>query len=128
VESRLRVKARFAIPSIAQRSGGHWASAQDLRESMALGRPAMELAANGGGRMLCICRLHDEPYRWAIGSCSLDEAAGKVRRFPEEWLGEGGMDILSGFLRYLKPLTAGRVEVELLDGIPKYIRLKKNFI
>jgi 6-phosphofructokinase 1 len=128
VETRLRVKTRFAIPSIVQRSGGHWASAQDLRESTALGRPAMEVAAAGGGRMLCIRRLRDEPYRWAVGSCSLDEAAGRVRRFPAEWLGEGGMDIRSGFLRYLKPLVAGRVGVELLDGIPKYIRLKKNFI
>lgn len=129
VESRLGVKTRYAIPSILQRSGGHWASGQDSREARALGRSAVELAARGGGgRMLSLLRRSDEPYRWAIGSVGLAEAAGKTRPFPSEWVEEGGTWVRPDFIRYLKPLVEGRVEVELLDGLPKYARLRKKLI
>jgi 6-phosphofructokinase 1 len=123
VESALRAKTRFSIPSTAQRVAGHWASGRDLGEAAALGRAAAKMAARGeGGKMVTLLRRSDYPYRCGMGSVELDAVAGKTRSFPLEWISKNGMGVEEAFLTYARPLLAGNRRLKLRDSLPDYPR------
>ncbi len=127
VESALRAKTRFSIPSTAQRVAGHWVSARDLEEAAAVGRAAAKMAARGeGGRMATLVRRSDSPYCCITGSVDLEAVAGKTRSFPAEWISESGMGVKEAFLTYARPLVAGNSRLRLREGLPDYPRLERR--
>lgn len=129
VESEVKVKARFAIPSTIQRAGAHFASLTDSQEAYETGRQAVRLAVAGeSGKMVTLVRESDEPYRWTTGLADLSQVANGEKYFPKEWIGPDGYSVTEAFLRYARPLIQGEVPVPVEGGLPRYIRFQKHFV
>jgi len=92
------------------------------------GRMAVKYAVeeNITGKMVSLVRESDEPYRCTTGLVSLSDVADAEKPVPREWINESGNFVTEEFIRYAKPLIQGEVEVPIENGLPNYIRLKRN--
>ncbi|MBN2583552.1 MAG: diphosphate--fructose-6-phosphate 1-phosphotransferase [Planctomycetes bacterium] len=128
IQGDLKYKCRYNKPGTAQRNGAHVASRCDAEEADAVGREAARaLAAGETLKMVSIRRRDGQPYAVSLGLVDLDEAAGRQRVLPREFLDEEGTAISEAFRRYLQPLVQGRVEVaETSDGVPQCVRLTRR--
>jgi 6-phosphofructokinase 1 len=128
IQGDLGYKCRYNKPGTAQRNASHVASACDAAEADAVGRQAVRaLAAGQTMKMVSIRRLGDQPYAADFDLVDLDEAAGRQRVLPREFLDEEGIGISEAFRRYLQPLVQGRVDVaETSDGVPQCVRLTRR--
>ncbi|NLX59508.1 MAG: diphosphate--fructose-6-phosphate 1-phosphotransferase [Phycisphaerae bacterium] len=128
IQGDLGYKCRYNKPGTAQRNAAHLASACDACEADAVGREAARaLAAGETMKMVSIRRRGDRPYAVEFDLVDLDEAAGRQRVLPREFLDEEGTAISDAFRRYLEPLVQGRVEVaETSGGLPQCVRLTQR--
>jgi 6-phosphofructokinase 1 len=126
VEREVRVKARYVLPQLAQRSAGHFASKTDSDEAWLAGREAVRLACAGAsGFMTSFRRLSDDPYRVIVDKVELEKTANGEHLFPKEWIASDGLGVTDAFLRYARPLVRGEVNIRIRDGLPDYCRLEK---
>ncbi|TVR52594.1 MAG: 6-phosphofructokinase [Spirochaetaceae bacterium] len=129
VESEVKVKTRFAIPSTIQRSGAHFASLTDSEEAYTTGVAAVRHAVSGeSGKMVTLKRVSDDPYRCETGLASLSDVANGEKLFPTEWIGPDGFSVTDEFVRYARPLIMGEVKPIIDGGLPSFMRFKKNFV
>jgi ATP-dependent phosphofructokinase / diphosphate-dependent phosphofructokinase len=127
VEEQVKVKARYVLPTLAQRSAVHFASKTDSDEAYSLGREAVRLACLGiSGKVAVINRLSDKPYRSSIGSIELSKVANGEHFFPVKWISEDGFFVKQEFLDYARPLIQGEVKLVMKDGLPVFTRLEKH--
>jgi len=128
IESEVKVKARFAIPSTIQRNGIHWASLTDSREAYAVGQRAVQLAVKGeSGKMVTLKRVSDRPYRCVTDVADLAQVANGEKLFPKEWITPDGFFVTKEFVSYALPLIQGEVRPVMKDGLPEFVRLEKHF-
>ena len=99
-------KIRCIDLGLMQRCAAHDASPVDIREAEELGRRAVSLAAAGHREeMLTIRRIPGmTPYVPEYGVMPLKETAGMSAVLPEEYIGEDGHSVRSGYLDYILPL------------------------
>ena len=129
VESEVKVKARFAIPSTIQRTGIHFASQTDSDEAYATGRKAVQLALDGvTGKMVTLDRISNTPYRCETGLADLSAVANGEKLLPREWIGPDGFSLTEEFVAYAMPLIQGRVEPLMKNGLPVFTRFEKHFV
>jgi ATP-dependent phosphofructokinase / diphosphate-dependent phosphofructokinase len=130
VESEMKVKARFAIPSTIQRNGIHFASLTDSREAYRVGAQAVKLAVKGmSGKMVTLKRISDSPYRCVTDVADLAQVANGEKYFPREWITpEDGFFVTKDFFSYALPLISGEVKPAMKDGLPEFMRFEKHFI
>lgn len=66
-------------------------------------------------------RTSDAPYEL---SCYL-EPVGRIcnqeKKFPAEWISQGGSDVTDSFLPYILPLIQGEPERIMENGLPRYL-------
>ena len=125
VKEKLGYKLHWAVADYLQRSARHLASQVDVEQARALGQAAVKLALAGhNGVLPIILRRSDEPYRWEIGSASLEEVANRERKLPATYLREDGFGISAAGRRYLAPLIRGEAYPPYDEkGLPRYARL-----
>lgn len=129
IESEVKVKARFAIPSTIQRNGIHWASLTDSREAYMVGKRAVQLAVQGtSGKMVTLKRVSNRPYRCVMDLADLAQVANGEKLFPREWITPDGFFVTKEFFSYALPLIQGDVRPTMKDGLPEFVRLEKHFI
>jgi 6-phosphofructokinase 1 len=129
IETELKVKARFAIPSTIQRNGIHWASLTDSREAYMVGQRAVQLAVKGtSGKMVTLKRVSDKPYRCVTDLSDLAQVANGEKFFPREWITQDGLFVTQDFFKYALPLIQGDVRPTMKNGLPEFVRLEKHFI
>lgn len=129
VESEVKVKARFAIPSTIQRNGIHFASLNDSQEAYMAGQKAVQHAVSGtSGKMVTLERISDDPYRCDTGLAELVDVANGEKFLPKEWITEDGYFLTDDFIRYARPLIQGEVTPKLKDGLPVFMRFEKHFL
>jgi len=129
VESEVKVKARFAIPSTIQRNGIHFASLTDSREAYMAGQKAVQHAVGGiSGKMVTLERVSDDPYRCDTGLAELVDVANGEKMLPKEWISEDGYFLTDDFIRYARPLIQGEVTPVIKDGLPVLMRFEKHFL
>ena len=129
VERRVKVKARFAIPSTIQRNGIHFASLTDSREAYLAGQTAVQKAVAGvSGQMVTLERVSAQPYACETGLADLADVANGEKFLPREWITDDGFFVKEQFLSYARPLIEGEVQPIIEGGLPRYIRFKKHFI
>lgn len=125
VEQEVKVKARYVIPSLAQRGAVHFASLTDSDEAFQAGREAVRLAFQGrSGLMTVYNRISDHPYQISMGSVPLSEVANGEHLFPHEWISEDGFFVTQEFIHYALPLIRGQLTLNIKDGLPVFSRLK----
>ncbi|NMG63670.1 diphosphate--fructose-6-phosphate 1-phosphotransferase [Azoarcus indigens] len=121
VGERLGYKYHWSIPDYLQRAAGHWRSATDHAQALAVGEAAVGYALKGrDGVMPAIRRLSDRPYRWDIQVVDVAAIANLERRLPAGFLRADGLHVSAEGLRHLRPLIEGELPPTTLGGLPDY--------
>ncbi len=128
VERDVKVKTRYNKLGTCQREAMHFASKTDRDEAYLCGQMAAKHAIREDvtGKMVGLVREGDEPYRCTTGLVDLAQVANAEKPVPREWINEAGNFVTDDFIRYVTPLIQGEVEVPIENGLPKYIRLKRQ--
>lgn len=124
IHERLGYKHHWAIPDYLQRAGGHWLSATDREQAMAVGRAAVEMALDGrDGCFPAIRRTSDAPYRWDIQPEDAARVANLERALPAAFVRADGLHVTPEACDYIRPLIEGEVLQPTRGGLPDYGRL-----
>lgn len=123
VRAEIGCKVRSVELNLPQRCAGHIASAQDLTESVAVGRAAVAAAREGVSReMMTILRTErDGHYDFEISHSDVSQIANKIKSVPAEFINAAGDDVTDECCSYLLPLIRGEAYPEYTDGIPDYV-------
>ena len=125
VKAEFGCKVRSVELNLPQRCAAHLVSAQDIEESLEVGRHAVMAAVEGVSReMMTINRVSSEPYAFEIGHEDIFKIANQTKCVPAEFLNERGNHVTDACLKYLLPLIKGERYPEYVDGLPCYWILK----
>ena len=117
-------KVRSIELNVMQRCASHVASASDIYESRLIGAAAADYAISGGtGKMVCIRRTSEQPYRFGIDFVDIGQIANHVKTVPDEWINEAGNDVTEEMLTYLLPLIQGELPCTYKNGVPVHLHL-----
>lgn len=129
VKQNLNYKYHWAVADYLQRAARHIASQTDVEQAYAVGKAAVEFALAGKNAVMpTIVRKSDSPYQWEIGSVELKEVANVEKMMPREFISDEGFGITSACRTYLKPLIEGESYPPYKNGVPDYVRLKKQLV
>lgn len=121
VKEEIGCKVRSVELNILQRCAAHIASKTDLEESVAVGRAAVEAAADGvSGKMMTLRRVSDTPYSVVPDYEDIDKIANQVRTVPDSFINEAGNQITPEGVRYILPMIRGESMPEFENGMPVY--------
>ena len=119
VKAEIGCKVRSVELNLPQRCAGHLVSAQDIDESLEVGRHAVMAAVEGVSRqMMTINRVSDAPYAFEIGHEDIFKIANQTKCVPDEFINEEGNHVTDACLNYLLPLIKGERYPEYVDGLP----------
>ena len=126
VRDNLGFKYHYAVADYLQRSARHIAAAVDVEQAYAVGKSAVQFALQGKTAVMpVIKRVSDKPYRWRIESAPLARIANKEKMLPRRFITKDGFGITAAGRRYLEPLIRGEDYPPYLNGLPKYVSLRK---
>lgn len=126
---KLGYKYHWAVADYLQRAARHIVSLTDLEHAYAVGRAAVEFAAQGKNAIMpTIIRDKTEPYQWHIGSAPLSEIANYEKTLPKEFISEDGLHITDKCREYLRPLIIGERSPRFINGLPDYARLEQHMV
>jgi 6-phosphofructokinase 1 len=130
VREKLGFKCHWALPDYLQRSARHIASRTDVDQAYAVGKKAVEYAAEGlNAVMPVIVRVSDEPYKWTIEAAPLDKIANHEKKMPKNFMSKDGFGITAAARRYLAPLIQGELPPPFgEDGLPVYVSLRNTAV
>ncbi|QWT20080.1 6-phosphofructokinase [Bacillus sp. NP157] len=130
VRDRLGYKYHWALPDYLQRSARHIASKVDVEQAYAVGKKAVEYAAEGlNAVMPVIVRTSEDPYKWKIEAAPLDKIANHEKKMPKNFISKDGFGITAAARRYLAPLIVGEAPPPYgPDGLPVYVTLKNTSV
>ena len=121
ITDNLGYKHHWAVSDYLQRSARHLASQTDINQAIALGKAAVNYAAEGkSGIMPIIERTNQSPYEWKVAIGDLKEIANKEKILPDDYISEDGFRITKKGVEYLSPLVEGENFPTFTNGIPKY--------
>lgn len=124
VRTQIGCKVRCVELSLPQRCAAHLCSLCDIRESVAVGKAAVDAACSGcSGVTIAIRRVSDNPYEVKYVPVPARAVANAVRHVPDEYINEQGNGITEAGLRYLAPLILGEVCPVWKNGMPTHIVL-----
>ena len=128
IKEQTGAKVRGIELSLLQRCAAHCASQTDIDESFASGKAAVENAVAGvTDRMVGFERSYDEKgnYVCNIKLFPLTIVANTEKKLPLEWINETGDGINQGFIDYALPLIQGETQLTKVNGLPRFVHLKK---
>ena len=89
-----------------------------------IGAAAADYAISGGtGKMACIRRTSEQPYRIGIDFVDIGQIANHVKTVPDAWINEAGNDVTEEMLAYLLPLIQGELPCTYKNGVPVHLHL-----
>jgi 6-phosphofructokinase 1 len=126
VSNRINVKVRAIEFSLLQRSAAHLASKVDVEEAFKVGQKAVKAAVRGTtDKMVGFERVSSNPYKIKYKLISLKKAANEEQKLPLEWIKPRGQGFTQEFIDYALPLIQGESKAKLVDGLPRFAKLKK---
>ncbi|WP_104803848.1 6-phosphofructokinase [Blautia marasmi] len=123
VRGRLGVKARSVELNVSQRCSVSMVSAADRQEAVMAGRYGVQAALNKEtGKIISFIRESDAPYSLVCGLEDVDRICNKEKTVPLTWITGEGTDLSEDFLKYVKPLVKGNVQIPAdEDGLPRFV-------
>jgi 6-phosphofructokinase 1 len=122
VKERIGCKVRSIELNLPQRCAAHIASLTDIRESVGVGKAAVECALAGKtAQMMIIDRKSEAEYSVSFGSADISGIANAVKSVPKEYINEDGNGVTDECLDYLAPLIIGEVFPRYDNGMPDHI-------
>lgn len=129
VKAETGYKTRGIEFSLLQRAGAHLASKNDVEEAYAAGAAAVEQAVKGEtGKMVGFQCVRQHGYACDTVLVPLEQVANAEKKVPREWINEAGDNVTQDFIDYALPLINGEPERLYENGLPRYARLKKEFV
>lgn len=129
IKEKLNVKVRSIEFSLLQRSAAHLASKVDVREAYMAGVKAVRAAVKGTtDKMVGFERVSSNPYKIKYKLVPLAKAANTEKKVPSEWILPNGQGLTQDFVDYALPLIQGDDKAPLVDGLPRFAKLKKVFV
>jgi 6-phosphofructokinase 1 len=123
IKDKFGCKVRSIELNLPQRCASHLSSKTDLDESVAIGRSAVWYAASGEtGKMMAFKRIMNNPYTVAIEPVDACLVANNEKKFPLEWITEGGNNVKDDALAYFLPLVKGEQVLKTVNGLPAFYR------
>jgi len=125
VRDKFGVKVRSIELNVSQRCSGMLASKTDVEEAAMAGAAGVKAVLAGEtGKMIAFKRESASPYRITCVPEDVNRICNQEKKFPKEWISEGGNDILKPFLSYILPLIQGEPDRIMKNGLPKYLYRK----
>ena len=121
-QSRLCVPgiARLDVPGTRQRRDSSTISTTDVSEAYEVGGHSAKLALGGeGGVMGTIVRQPGDGYSVTYDKVELEKVANAERKFPEEWIVSGELDITQDYVKWARPLIGG--------DLPRFTRFEPRY-
>ena len=120
-------KVRGIELSLLQRCAAHCASQTDLDESYSAGKAAVEEAVAGvTDKMVGFERVYvDGKYTCRIKLFELTDVANTEKKVPLEWINKTGDGLTQEFVDYALPLIQGETQLTKVNGLPRFVHLKK---
>ena len=129
IKSRHGYKCHWSVADYLQRAARHIASATDVEQAYAMGKAAVDFAADGMNAVMpIIVRKKNKPYRWSIGNAPLSKVANMERKMPRSYITRDGFGITGKAREYLSPLIIGEEPPPYRNGLPQYVRLRNELI
>ena len=124
VKAEIGCKVRSVELNLPQRCAGHLLSAQDIEESVATGKAAVDAAIAGVTcSMMTIRRADSDTYSYEIGHEDIFAIANQTKCVPDAFINQRGNGITDECLQYLLPLIKGERYPEYKDGLPVYFTI-----
>ena len=127
IKEQTGAKVRGIELSLLQRCAAHCASQTDIDESFSAGKAAVENAIAGvTDKMVGFERVMvDGKYTCRIKLFELTVVANTEKKVPIEWINETGDNVKEAFIDYCLPLIQGESKLERVNGLPRFVHLKK---
>jgi 6-phosphofructokinase 1 len=126
VKDRLGCKIRAIEFSLLQRCAAHLASQTDVDESYLAGQTAVQVAIAGGtDQMVAFKRAPGKDYACEIQLIPLDDVANTEKKIPRSWINAEGNFVTQDFIDYVLPLIQGESRPPMIDGLPRFAKLRK---
>jgi len=122
-QSRLIIRgiARSERPGTRQRREIAYVSEVDKEEAYQVGAYAAKLALDGeNGFMSTIIRKPGSIYKVTFDKVSLNVVANSERKFPQEWISVGKLDVTDEFVEWALPLIG--------SPLPRFAKFKGIFV
>ena len=128
VKEKTGAKVRGIELSLLQRCAAHCASGNDIQESFASGKAAVEAArAGGAGRLVGFVGDGESGYHCETKLFELSKVANFEQKLPLEWINAEHNGVTKDFVDYCLPLIQGETPMVKENGLPRFCRLKKVF-
>jgi len=126
VKGKLGCKVRGIEFSLLQRCAAHCGSLTDANEAYEAGKTAVQRAAEGyTDYMVGFEREPGASYKCNMKLIPLSSVANTEKTIPREWINKEGNFVTQEFVDYALPLIQGETRPELVDGLPRFAKLKK---
>lgn len=116
-------KTRAVEFNTSQRCAAHIASKTDLRESVTIGKRAVEFAIKGISGHVMIYVRSKTGYKITVDSVPAATVANTVRRVPDAFIAPSGNDVTDACLEYLRPLIEGEIKYRHEAGLPVHFKI-----
>jgi ATP-dependent phosphofructokinase / diphosphate-dependent phosphofructokinase len=127
IKKHLNLKIHFAVADYLQRSARHIAAKTDVEQAYQVGYAGVKLALNGHNAIMpYIKRVSQDPYQWEIDHAPLILVANYEKFMPRDFITSDGFHITQKCRDYLLPLIEGEDYPPFKDGLPDYVRLRKQ--
>lgn len=123
VKERLGCKVRSVELNLPQRCAAHLLSANDIAESVGVGKAAVHFSADHTGVLTCYVR-EDDPYRISYEPKDVSLIANQIRAVPREFINDAGNNVTDKCLFYLMPLIEGEYPTVYQGGLPAHYTIK----
>ena len=128
VKEKTGAKVRGIELSLLQRCAAHCASGNDIQESFASGKAAVEAALAGEtDKMVGFVCNRENGYRCETKLFELSKVANFEQKLPLEWINAEHNGVTKDFVDYCLPLIQGETPMVKENGLPRFCRLKKVF-
>ena len=127
IKAETGAKVRGIELSLLQRCAAHCASQTDIDESFASGKAAVDNAVAGiTDKMVGFeCTRENGEYKCSTKLFDLTIVANTEKKVPLEWINETGDGVKQGFIDYCLPLIQGETQLTKVNGLPRFVNLKK---
>lgn len=126
VSEKIGGKVRAIEFSLMQRCGAHLASKNDVEEAFNAGKYAVRAACEGEtDKILIFQRKEGTEYNLEYKLMPIEMAANTEKTVPLAWIKEDNSGLTQEFIDYALPLIQGDCKAPLVDGLPRFAKLKK---
>lgn len=126
IKEKTGAKVRGIEFSLLQRCAAHAASLTDVNEAFMAGQMAVRYAVEGKtDYMVAFERAEGPEYKCSIKLINLTDVANTEKKIPMEWINKEGNGLTEDFIKYALPLIQGESSPPLVNGLPRFAKLKK---